>query len=44
MIRFKSAGEPVLPPYNKLVEDILRKEDRIAEILREIRTVLGERP
>jgi len=32
-----------LPP-EKLVEDILRKEDRIAEILREIRTVLGERP
>ena len=31
-----------LPP-EKLVEDILRKEDRIAEILREIRTVLGER-
>jgi type I restriction enzyme M protein len=32
-----------LPP-EKLVEDILRKEDQIAEILREIRTVLGERP
>jgi type I restriction enzyme M protein len=32
-----------LPPET-LVEDILRKEDRIAEILREIRTVLGERP
>jgi type I restriction enzyme M protein len=30
-----------LPP-EKLVEDILRKEDRIAEILREIRTLLGE--
>ena len=31
-----------LPP-EKLVEDILRKEDRIAEILREIRTVLEGR-
>jgi type I restriction enzyme M protein len=32
-----------LPP-EMLVEDILRKEERIAEILREIRGVLGERP
>lgn len=32
-----------LPP-ERLVEDILRKEERIAEILREIRGVLGERP
>ena len=32
-----------LPP-EKLVEDIQRKEDQINEILREIRTVLGERP
>jgi type I restriction enzyme M protein len=32
-----------LPP-EKLMEDILRKEDRIAEILREIRSVLGESP
>jgi type I restriction enzyme M protein len=31
-----------LPP-EKLVEDILRKEDRIAQILREIRTVLEEK-
>ncbi len=32
-----------LPP-EKLVEDILRKENRIAEILQEIRAVLGEHP